>query len=88
MVADTNDPPATTPIFEKLCLEKSDLNTTKGVVSKEESDDEDTDQSLNWSHKWSNFRLVNKRSSPMRVYTYKVDFLVYLSINLNFIQEG
>lgn len=79
MVADANDPPETTPIFEKLYLETPDLTTTKGIVSEEESDDEDADQSPNWSQKWSSVRLVNKRSSPMRIYTYKVDFLVDLS---------
>ncbi|KAF3434042.1 hypothetical protein FNV43_RR25145 [Rhamnella rubrinervis] len=72
MVADANDHPETTPIFEKLDLEKSDWTTAKDMVSKEESDDEDTDQSPSWSQKWSSFGLVNKRSSPMRIYTYKI----------------
>lgn len=73
MAADASDPAERTSISEKLYDEISDLTSAKGVVSEEQSNDEETDHSLSWSKKPSSVRLVNKRSSPMRIYTYKVD---------------
>lgn len=75
MVADANDPPETTPVLEKLYIGKSDLITNRGMVSEEESDAEGIDDSSSWSKKRSSVGFVNKKISPVRIYTYKVNFL-------------
>ncbi|KAH7537119.1 hypothetical protein FEM48_Zijuj03G0058000 [Ziziphus jujuba var. spinosa] len=72
MVADANDPPETTPVLEKLYIGKSDLITNRGMVSEEESDAEGIDDSSSWSKKRSSVGFVNKKISPVRIYTYKV----------------
>ena len=82
MDADVLDSQKATPISRKTRSDKPDLTTSKDMTADSESDMEDEERSTSQSKKSSSGRSVNKRSSPVCIYTYKVNCLrrFYLSL--------
>lgn len=73
MDADANDSQKATTTSKKACTDESDLTTSKDMVADSESDVEDEWHTPSWSKKSSSGRSANKRSSPVCIYTYKVN---------------
>ena len=74
MDADDNDSLKFTLLPEKSHIEESNMNDGKDVSSDIESDEEEVGHPPSWSKKQSTSIYVKKRSSPVCVYTYKVNF--------------
>ena len=73
MDADDNDSLKFTLLPEKSHIEESNMNDGKDVSSDVESDEEEVGHPPSWSKKQSTSIYVKKRSSPVCVYTYKVN---------------
>lgn len=82
MDADANDSQKATPISKIICSDKSDLTTGKERAADIASDEEDEEPSPSRSKKSSSTRSVNKRTSPVRIYTYKVISWILLPFHL------
>ncbi|TKY50807.1 ycf45 protein [Spatholobus suberectus] len=67
-----NDLAKYAPVPEENLGETSDLTNNNIMSSDVESGKDDKDHPRTWSKKWSPSGTVIKRSSPMRVYTYKI----------------
>jgi len=63
------------PVPEENLGETSDLTNNNITSSDSESGKGDKDHARTWSTKWSTRGPVMKRSSPMQVYTHKVNCL-------------
>lgn len=75
--ADADDSCMSTQIPEQKYLKISDFIVNKDIdAAVIESDEEDLDHSPNLSRKLSSDKYVKKRSSPVCIYTYKVNSLV------------
>lgn len=73
MDADDNDSLKFTLLPEKSHIEESNMNDGKDVSSDIESDEEEVGHPPSWSKKQSTSIYVKKQSSPVCVYTYKVN---------------
>lgn len=74
MDAENNDPLKFTPVFSESYLEESDMTMNDEKDSEVESDEEDEDYLPIHFKKQSAKKCVNKRSLPICVYTYKVNY--------------
>lgn len=69
-----NDSVKYAPMIEKDDEERPYSTDDNSMNSDLESDEQDIDRPLTWSKKWSSSRSGIKRSSPLQVYTYKVNY--------------
>lgn len=70
-----NELPKYAPLPEENLGETSDLTNNNITSSDNEPSEDDKDHPRTWSTKWSTSGPVMTRSSPMQVYTYKVNCL-------------
>lgn len=80
MDAGSNDSQKAIPMSKIICSEKSDLANDKERDT--ESDEEVEEQSPSHSKKSSSGRSVNKRTSPVRIYAYKVILVKHLNFSI------
>ena len=85
MDADPKDSQKDTPKVKKICYDKSDLTTSKDTASDIESDEEDEEISPSRYNKSNSGRPANRKSSPVRIYSYKVDSWIFLSFRSSFV---
>lgn len=84
MDAEHHEPLKATPILRESYLEESELpiNEDKSAEMESDEDNEDEDYASNRFNKHGVKRSVRKPSSPVCVYTYKVNYRILHSIYL------